>query len=112
MAAGTFLCSGLTNKALLRDSLGCDLVTMSESMSKRLIAFFLLDPPLRALGVLPGVFLPGVLRVGVFFPGVRFVRGLFRSAELISFLCGKKLKKILSVVSTCFWDFLLVAMWL
>lgn len=88
-----FLFSGLMNKARFRVSReGCDRVILSESISSRLIAFFLLEPPLRVLGVLAGVFFPGVLRFGVFFPGVRRTRGLFRSDELTSFLCGKKLQ--------------------
>lgn len=89
-----FLFSGL-KRALFKDSReGCDLVICSVSMSNLLIAFFLLEPPLRVFGVLAGVFLPGVLRIGVLLPGVRLVRGLFLSDELTSFLCGKKLEKI------------------
>lgn len=87
--------SGL-NKALFSVSrAGCDLVRWSESISNLLMAFFLLEPPLRVLGVFAGVFLPGVLRMGVLLPGVRLVRGLFLSDELTSFLCGKKLEEIL-----------------
>lgn len=95
-----FLLSGLMNKARFRVSReGCDRVMLSVSISSRRIAFFLLDPPLRVLGVLAGVFLPGVLRFGVFLPGVRRSRGLLRSDELTSFLCGKKLQKFWCKIS-------------
>lgn len=74
---------------------GCDLVKVSVSMRSRRIDFLRLEPPLCVFGVFAGVFFPGVLRTGVFLPGVRLFLGLRLSDVFISFLCGKKLEKML-----------------